>query len=117
MLNPKLAKSQVQLAENFGKCVCVTWEQNTWGNLQKVCFFLDRLSYFFYSWKHFMNKNTIALIQEILNIFDKWTYEIFLQRYRLLYNGDFKPAVNLMVVSYFFHRLILTTNGYWWWKY
>lgn len=60
-----------------------------------------------------MNKNAIALIQEILNIFDKRTSEIFLQRYRLLYDGDFKPAVNLMVVlSNFFHRLILTTNGH-----
>lgn len=44
-----------------------------------------------------MNKNAIAVNQESLNIFDKWTPEIFLQRYRLLYDGGFKPAVNMMV--------------------
>lgn len=43
-----------------------------------------------------MNKNAIAVSQEILNIFDKWTPETFLRRYRLLYDGVFKPAVNMI---------------------
>lgn len=61
-----------------------------------------------------MNNNVIAVSQQILNIFYKLTPEIFLQRYRLLNDGGFMPAVNMMVfLGYFLHSLILTSNGHW----